>query len=308
MLGPLHCVQAPFLFLWHALTIYCLPCIGAYIEKCCCRLCAKVCCSCCFLYTDKSFPPAPASLGTFEAMQGDTIRPGHPHKKCCRATRTRGGDVKWVRATEFVQPHAARVDGARAARPSGAAGGAAGEPAAEPARRHALLFDKSVDAADICQGRLGDCWLLSACACLAEHRGHIEQLFVTKQYSHRGKYTVKLFDSAQDEWRHITVDDHFPVHRVTGRALFAEARKQEIWVPVLEKAYAKMLGSYGNLEHGHSLAALRALTGDEVLLFNATSTSAWERVDMVPNPTPGKPHDVKFLTQHGAKSPRSGGR
>ena len=44
-----------------------------------------------------------------------------------------------------------------------------------------------------------------------------------------------------------------------------EEHKDEIWLMLLEKAFAKILGSYAALEQGKVTWALRTLTGDEVL-------------------------------------------
>jgi len=41
------------------------------------------------------------------------------------------------------------------------------------------------------QGALGDCWLLSAMACMAEERCGIESLFHTRELDPRGKYKVR---------------------------------------------------------------------------------------------------------------------
>ena len=42
-----------------------------------------------------------------------------------------------------------------------------------------------IDATDIKQGCLGDCWLLSSLACLAKFPGAIEELFVSKGERHQ---------------------------------------------------------------------------------------------------------------------------
>lgn len=49
------------------------------------------------------------------------------------------------------------------------------------------LFSGKIEPADIGQGQLGDCWLLSAFACLAEFPGAIVRVFNTKYRSVRGK-------------------------------------------------------------------------------------------------------------------------
>jgi len=42
----------------------------------------------------------------------------------------------------------------------------------------------------------------------------------------------------------IVVDDYFPCNEKTGDPIFAHSESAEIWVMVLEKAWAKLLGTY----------------------------------------------------------------
>merc|ERR1719197_2054843 len=58
-----------------------------------------------------------------------------------------------------------------------------------------------------------------------------------------------------------------------------EEHKDEIWLMLLEKAFAKILGSYAALEQGKVTWALRTLTGDEVFVFQHVS-GMWHRWDL----------------------------
>jgi len=80
------------------------------------------------------------------------------------------------------------------------------------------------------QGTLGDCWLMSAIAAVAEFEDVVRETFVTEEINAEGKYTVKLFEpytlppgakpppvktgdakrEIEGKWRYITVDDFVP--------------------------------------------------------------------------------------------------
>uniref|UniRef100_A0A8R1I4C6 Calpain catalytic domain-containing protein n=1 Tax=Caenorhabditis japonica TaxID=281687 RepID=A0A8R1I4C6_CAEJA len=113
---------------------------------------------------------------------------------------------------------------------------------------------------DIEQGNLvGDCWLMSAMALIAERPDVLDEIVPRKEYSHYGVYQIKL--CVEGEWKVIIVDDLFPCYRNTNSMAMAVGRRNQLWVPLIEKALAKVFGSYSKL-HGASLAqGLTILTG-----------------------------------------------
>jgi hypothetical protein len=64
------------------------------------------------------------------------------------------------------------------------------------------------------------------------------------------------------EVRHIVVDDRFPFDEKKNTWAFSRCGKEpEIWVLLLEKAWAKLFGSYQRIEAGTAGEALQNLTG-----------------------------------------------
>ncbi|XP_017641437.1 calpain-type cysteine protease DEK1 [Gossypium arboreum] len=123
---------------------------------------------------------------------------------------------------------------------------------------HPCLFSGAANPSDVCQGRLGDCWFLSAVAVLTEV-SQISEVIITPEYNEEGIYTVRF--CIQGEWVPVVVDDWIPCES-PGKPAFATSRKgNELWVSILEKAYAKLHGSYEALEGGLVQDALVDLTG-----------------------------------------------
>jgi len=78
------------------------------------------------------------------------------------------------------------------------------------------------------------------------------------QGARAGSLTVQLWLDGQ--WRRVTIDDRLPCDS-HGTPLFAVS-SGEFWLPLVEKAYAKLAGCYANLSSGGLfLEALRDLTG-----------------------------------------------
>ncbi|VFQ77346.1 unnamed protein product [Cuscuta campestris] len=133
------------------------------------------------------------------------------------------------------------------------------------------LFSGAANSSDVCQGRLGDCWFLSAVAVLTEV-SRISEVIITPEYNEEGIYTVRF--CIQGEWVPVVIDDWIPCESPGKPAFATSKKKNELWVSILEKAYAKLHGSYEALEGGLVQDALVDLTGGAGEEIDMRSTEA----------------------------------
>ena len=115
---------------------------------------------------------------------------------------------------------------------------------------------EGIEPDDIKQGQLGDCYFLATLSAIAEFPWRIKHLFLTKKVNDYGIYCVKICHFG--EWQAIVVDDCFPCD--AQRPAFTRGNDNEIWVMILEKAWAKLFGSYERIEAGLTREALKSLT------------------------------------------------
>lgn len=120
------------------------------------------------------------------------------------------------------------------------------------------VFEGTIEPGDIRQGNLGDCYFLSSLSALAEYENLIARLFESKNYNDAGCYCVWLCHDG--EFKPVVVDDYFPCNS-NGPPAFSVGHGPELWVLLLEKAYAKIYGSYDRIEAGLTGDAIRDLTG-----------------------------------------------
>ena len=144
---------------------------------------------------------------------------------------------------------------------------------------NAVLYT-SIKPSDINQGNLADCYLLSALCVLTIHRQHIAQLFHESNDNNIKMNSVWLNDSG--EWRLFCMDNQFPcIDKKSGPA-FARPGGNELWVMLIEKAYAKLFGSYKAIEYGYSTHALRDLTGAPYEVYACTDADqTWDFLESV---------------------------
>ncbi|CAM9720161.1 unnamed protein product, partial [Discosporangium mesarthrocarpum] len=115
----------------------------------------------------------------------------------------------------------------------------------------------------VLQGALGDKWLMSAFNILLSTPQKLRQLIVSERHKDKGIYTIKIFK--EGAWRYMHVDDCLPCSQAGALHYCHPMDLNQVWGPLIEKAFAKLHGCYENLGRHSVERGLRALAGTPVL-------------------------------------------
>ena len=130
------------------------------------------------------------------------------------------------------------------------------------------LFKDGVGSADVVQGQLDDVWLLGALAAAANHPAQLVRNLVVSPtddgFAEHGLITFQFYKDG--DWVPVTVDTRIPFgdpETVAFNApIYGRCKdSNEAWLPLMEKALAKLHSNYELLHGGSVTEALADITG-----------------------------------------------
>uniref|UniRef100_A0A3Q1HVQ0 Calpain catalytic domain-containing protein n=1 Tax=Anabas testudineus TaxID=64144 RepID=A0A3Q1HVQ0_ANATE len=115
---------------------------------------------------------------------------------------------------------------------------------------------------DFGQGEfLGNCWFLASIGALTFQRHILEQVVPHEQTfdeNYCGLFHFRFWRFGK--WVDVVIDDKLPT--IDGRLIFVHSKnRNEFWPALLEKAYAKVCGSYTDMNAGTPVEAMMDFTG-----------------------------------------------
>ncbi|KAM4724116.1 LOW QUALITY PROTEIN: uncharacterized protein FYW61_014681 [Anableps anableps] len=178
-----------------------------------------------------------------------------PHqvaKKTSHAVRLKGKGDTWFHWSQC----------APAEEPGRSGGGTQEELRAQPAESaDSVIKSARVSRFDFGQGSVGNCWFLASIGALTFRKHIFRQVVPLEQHFSReycGLFHFRFWRFGR--WVDVVVDDKLPT--INGRLIFVHSKDQnEFWPALLEKAYAKVCGSYMDMTSGTPAEAMRDFTG-----------------------------------------------
>ncbi|KAM8945393.1 calpain-13-like [Pelodytes ibericus] len=129
------------------------------------------------------------------------------------------------------------------------------------------LFVDGITLFDIIQQEIGNCWVLSVLGAITQNEDLLKNIIPRNQdydKNYAGIFHFQFWSFG--EWVDVVIDDRLPF--VNGNYMSVKpSTGNEFWPCLVEKAYAKLMGSYQYLHFGHPRDAFVNFTGGVALEF-----------------------------------------
>ena len=140
-----------------------------------------------------------------------------------------------------------------------------------------MMIVDGIEPADVKQGILGDCWFLGSFMLLGMNPNLLQNLIVYDGIK-SGFAVFQFFKNGK--WQYVLVDTRIPYSQARKTPLYAHSSKaQEFWVPLMEKAYAKLHGNYEVINGGSMSVGMVDVSGGVSEKFNLTTPEMQARIE-----------------------------
>ena len=140
------------------------------------------------------------------------------------------------------------------------------------------LFSEKIEMEDVEQGSLGDCYFLTSVSNLCKFPNKLKSMFKQSSKNEKGFYEIEFYIDGKKQI--VVIDDYLPVSKVNKQLIYAKSVKKQIYVMLLEKAWAKINGGYINIIGGKTYEALEILTGKGSVLYSLENKEGDELVNI----------------------------
>ena len=144
-----------------------------------------------------------------------------------------------------------------------------------------VVFKDPLAPNDIKQGNIGSCFIMVVLSGLLSKTSRLKRLYESDQVNDKGVYCLKLL--LQGEVSKVVVDDFVPVNEKDELA-FSSSKRNEIWLILAEKAWAKVNQScYAKIYAGKTHEAFNAFTQAPCFMYQhkkytLKKDELWERL------------------------------
>ena len=143
------------------------------------------------------------------------------------------------------------------------------------------IFHEGIAVEDIVQGKICDCYFLSVLGSLCKFPELVDKLFYFKEKTKEHIYGIYFYINGHKKL--VLIDDYLPYVGV-GFKQFAMSKSEEneIWVALIEKAWAKVNGNYIRIGCGGSpnevFDVLTEAYSEEVAVKPSTKDALWNKL------------------------------
>jgi len=143
------------------------------------------------------------------------------------------------------------------------------------------IFYEGIAVEDIVQGKICDCYFLSVLGSLCKFPELVDKLFYFKEKTKEHIYGIYFYINGQKKL--VLIDDYVPCVGIAFKQFAgSKSEENEIWVSLMEKAWAKINGNYIRIGCGGSpnevFDVLTEAYSEEVDVGPSNADSLWQKL------------------------------